>query len=470
MARPPVRLGIRGRLIFGVLTLVALSLWLLGVMLLRQSAQFLAREHEARGRAIAAAVEKAVPPLLGDAAGWPGAGPGRAALEELLSALAEDPSVAGVSLRDGAGDGVASTGPPGREDGEGAAFEYAIRPAGGAAGTVTVRFSARETSQRVAYAHLQVLVQLGVTALVLVIFLQLLLSVSVVRPIRSLVAATGRIARGDLEHPVDPGRPDELGELAAALETMRRALREGRAELLAKESALAASERMAAVGRVAAGVAHEVGNPLGAVTGYLALLRRGDASPEEARDYLARTEREIARVNRIMVDLLEWARPPRLELSDVDPGALLRDLARHLGELPEFAAVAVRVEAAPGLPTVRADYHRTRQMVLNLALNAAQAMPGGGTVTLDARAAGAGVELEVRDDGPGIPPEVAAHLFEPFVSSRRGAGGTGLGLAICRRTAEAMGAAIRVAPAAGRGTAFTVAFPARGEPAAAPAG
>jgi signal transduction histidine kinase len=351
-----------------------------------------------------------------------------------------------------------------------------VRQPGTDADRLTVLFSTQDSGRRAAYAHLQVLVQLALTALVLVLFLHLLLSLVVLRPIRSLVAASERIAAGDLDRPVERGQADELGDLAAAYETMRLRLQQGRerdranieelrsthADLVAKEAELVRSERLAAVGAVAAGVAHEVGNPLGAVTGYLAMLRGGNLAPAEAQEYLERTDREVTRINRILLDLLDYARPPRLDWGEVDLNALLRDLARHLATQPDLSGVALRLELADGLPAVRADLHRTRQMLLNLALNGAQALAGRGTLTLASfrpavpgRVAG----VSVRDDGPGIAPAVREHLFEPFATAGKGSRGTGLGLAICKRTAEQMGAVIELTTGPGEGTTFSVLFP-----------
>jgi signal transduction histidine kinase len=469
------RLGIRGRLILNVVLLVALSLWLLGLMLLRQNAAFIAGEQRARGRSVAAAVEKALGPLLGDA-GAIAAGPRRTAVEELLATFAEDPGVAAVTLRDVAGRTVAAAGRgPGGQD-PGLTQTYPVSLRGESFGSLSVTFSPREAGRRAAYTHLQVLVQLGLTALVLVVFLNLLISLTIIGPIRRLAAATERIAGGDLDHPVEQGRPDEIGDLAASLDAMRLRLREGRAldrarlaELArahadreAAQAELVRSERLAAVGGVAASVAHEVGNPLAAVTGYLAMLRGGGLSPQESREYLERIERDVARINRIMLDLLDYARPPRIDLTAVDVNALLRDLARHLATERDFRGVALDLRLAERLPPVRADYHRTRQLLLNLSLNAAQALAGRGTVTLESLVepgAGKGVALRVRDDGPGITPEILARLFEPFATAGKGARGTGLGLAICRRSAEAMGASLDVETTPGAGTAFTLRFP-----------
>jgi signal transduction histidine kinase len=466
------RTGIRARLILNVLAITALSLLLLALMLLRQNGLFLAAERRARGATIAAAVEKTLPALVGASGSVPETGPAALALRELLGTLAADPMIDSVTLSNPAGRVVASAfrTAPARE---GMTFTYPLLSQAAPVGTLAVSFSAREIGRQAAYAHLQVVLQLGITAIVLVVFLHLYLSLALLHPVRRLAEATVRIAEGDLDRPVATGRRDELGDLAAAFESMRLSLRQSRevnqrqlasirqanADLLAKEEALVRSERMAAVGRVAAGVAHEVGNPLAAVTGYLALLHRGDLPPGEAAEYLARTEREVARINRIMLDLLDWARPPRVELAAVEVNALLRGLAQHLGTQPDFGAVTLELSLADGLRPAWADYHHARQLLLNLALNAAQAMPGGGRLTLESfrpEDPGFAAGVRVRDDGPGIPAAVAAHLFEPFVTAAKGRRGTGLGLAICRRAAEAMGATITVETAPGAGTTFTV--------------
>jgi len=467
------RFGIRERLILNVVGLVALSLWLLGVMLLRQEMVFLKAEQQGRGRALASTVGTFV------GGGTLAAGERRAAVDELFNSLSLDATIQALALCDGAGVQVARSGRAvscrPREGSEAQAFPVAIR--GSSPWSLTVAFSPHESSHQGEYTHLQVLVQLAITALILVVFIHLLLSLMVVGPIRRLVAASERIAAGNLDDPVPPGQNDELGDLAAAYEAMRQRLLEARLEdrahirelqslheeLVEKGAGLVRAERLAAVGAVAAGVAHEVGNPLGAVTGYLAMLRAGDLSPGEIREFVARTDREVSRINRIVLDLLNYARPPHLDMSDVDLNALLRDLARHLGTEPECRGVAVRLELAAGLPPVRVDLHRTRQMILNLALNGAQALAGKGTLTLTSfvpGAAGRAAGVSVSDDGPGIPQAVLEHLYEPFATAGKGNRGTGLGLAICKRTALELGAVLEVRTAPGEGTTFTVLFPA----------
>ncbi len=273
------------------------------------------------------------------------------------------------------------------------------------------------------------------------------------------------------------GRRDEFGDLAVSFNTMLQHLRQSEesnrrqleslrlahTDLQAKERQLIESEKMAAVGRVAAGVAHEVGNPLGSVTGYLAMLRDEELSPEEWREYLERTERELGRINRIMLDLLNYARPPRLEWTDIDLNALLRDVGQMLASQPEFTLTTMTTRIEEGLPPIRGDLHRIRQMLVNIILNAAQAMPEGGEIILESfrpTLPGKTAGIRVRDHGQGIAESDRPHIFEPFFTSRKSGRGSGLGLALCRQIAFSMEIEIDVASVAGEGSTFTVLFPA----------
>jgi signal transduction histidine kinase len=343
-------------------------------------------------------------------------------------------------------------------------------------GRIDVVFSHARMQRQLGFSLVRIIVQLFITALVIVIFINILASLTVLAPIRKLLLATERIGSGDLTRGVDLGGRDEFGDLAHSfnimLERLRGSeerireqldsLRKAHADLQAKEEALVESEKMAAVGRVAAGVAHEVGNPLGSVTGYLAMLRDENLSGEESRDCLDRTGKELERINRIMTDLLNYARPPRLEWSEIDVNMLVRDARSLLAGQPKFKTSSFRTDLAEGLPPVRGDLHLAQQMLVNIILNSSQAMPEGGLITLMTSSEGESgpVVVTVSDEGPGIQPEDLPHLFEPFFSSRNAGRGSGLGLALCKRIAASMDAAIEVDSNPGEGATFRVIFPA----------
>jgi signal transduction histidine kinase len=264
--------------------------------------------------------------------------------------------------------------------------------------------------------------------------------------------------------------------LAAALAEERRGLAAKVAELEAANRSLAAAraeldraERLATVGRLAAGIAHEVGNPLGAIGGYaeLALDRAGRAgAPAELEDFLRRILEETRRIDAIVRDLLDFARPLPPVLAPVQLAGPVDAALRLARVQPRFRDVAVEASLPAGLPPVLADERRLAQVLLNLLLNAADAMAGGGRVTVRARAAGGAVEVDVEDTGPGIAAEHLPHVFEPFFTTKGPGRGTGLGLSVCHGIVTSFGGAITVASSPG-GARFVLRLPAApgpGEP------
>lgn len=327
------------------------------------------------------------------------------------------------------------------------------------------------------------LVALAIAAALLVLALgAALLFRAVARPVDRLLGAAERLGEGA------PGQLPFLGEpggsalsraavaferVAAALDDERRRLAGKVDELTAANRALAEAresllraEKLATVGRLAAGVAHEVGNPLGAVAGYVELARerlaRGDAV--EADDCLRRIGGEAARIDRTVRELLAFARPASPALSAVDLGAALDGALRLARVQARFKAVAVEVDLPPGLPRVTADEHYLAQVLVNVLLNAADAMGGRGRVRVTARAAegkppaGAGVELEVTDAGPGIDPAHLERVFDPFFTTKAPGEGTGLGLAIAHRIMESFGGEIAARNGPEGGAVFALRF------------
>ncbi len=229
-------------------------------------------------------------------------------------------------------------------------------------------------------------------------------------------------------------------------------------DVQALQAEMARRERLAALGDVAAAFAHEVRNPLNAVSVGLQRLR-AEFTPEPAAEYgrfVDLMQGEVRRLNAIVEQFIGLARPLPLRPGRVAPHDLLRDLAALVEGQSRAAGVRVLVDAEPGLPELQADRDRLRQVLLNLVLNAVQAMTDGGTVTLGATADRAAVVLTVTDDGPGIPPDVLPRIFDPYFSTRKD--GLGLGLTIGRRIVEAHGGTIEVESRPGR-TAFHLRLP-----------
>ena len=285
-------------------------------------------------------------------------------------------------------------------------------------------------------AALGPLLTAGVVAIGLAALMAVVLSMNISRPIEELAAA----ARANADLPVPKAAPREVEELAAAfnrlIETVRRA------------------EQLSTVGRVAAMMAHELRNPLSSMKLNVQLLReRGD---EKARDHATRLLVEIERLEGALNVLLDAARPAPLQRERASMSALVRDVAEFLRPRLDHWKVAVEIDA-PGPCEASIDAGRMRGVVMNLLLNAAQAMPSGGRVDVSVRNGEGTVRLDVRDAGAGVPPQMRDRLFEPLSPTRED--GLGLGLAVVRRIVEEHGGRAGYEPAE-PGSRFWVELPA----------
>ena len=291
-------------------------------------------------------------------------------------------------------------------------------------------------------------------------------------PIERLTEGVKAVAAGDWSRQVQVTSRDEIGLLAREFNAMA-------ASLDSQQRELRRAERLAAVGRISAQITHEVRNPLNAIGLNAELLAeeleaRPDLSPE-ARALCAAIGREVDRLNAVTEEYLRFARPPRQAAGRVDLGEAAATLLDFLAPELSAARVEVRRELPPGLPPVRGDEGQLRAVLLNLVRNSREAMAGGGVLTVAARRADGAegaVELRVSDTGGGIPPEAVARVFDPFYSTKER--GTGLGLAFVQQVVQEHGGTVRCDSQPGRGTTFTLRFPAlpeerAGEPAAAEA-
>lgn len=227
-------------------------------------------------------------------------------------------------------------------------------------------------------------------------------------------------------------------------------------EVRALETEMARRERLAALGDVAAAFAHEVRNPLNAVSMGLQRLR-GEFTPEPAADYerfVDVMQGEVQRLNAIVEQFIALARPLPLAPAPVALDDLLRELAALIEGQARMAGVTVRLALPPTVPPIVGDRDRLKQVLLNLVVNALQAMSAGGTLTLGAEAGRDHVALAVTDSGPGIPPETLSRIFDPYFTTKTG--GLGLGLTIARRIVEAHGGSLEAESQPGRGTTFRV--------------
>ena len=277
----------------------------------------------------------------------------------------------------------------------------------------------------------------------------------VVEPIEALSASARRVAAGELD--VAPqaalATRDEVAHLVDDFNRMTASLRRQREQMVAQE-------KLVTVGRLAAGVAHEVGNPLAAVLGYVDLLLHDEPADGERREPLERIRKETDRIRGIVADLLEYSRPLQGSVEAVRVGDAVEVALSLVRPQPRFGEVEVVRELRDDVPAVAAAQNRLVQVLLNLLLNAADAMGGRGRITITARADGSdAVELRVADSGPGVPAELRAQIFDPFFTTKEPGQGTGLGLSISRSIVEAYGGTLTVADGAGGGATFVVRLP-----------
>jgi signal transduction histidine kinase len=269
---------------------------------------------------------------------------------------------------------------------------------------------------------------------------------SVARPVARLRAGAERLSLGDLDTRIDVDTPDEFGDLARQFNAMTVALKDHQAKLVQ-------SEKLAGIGRLAAGVAHEINNPLAVILGY-ARLRRRKADPETAED-LKVIEDETLRAKLIVDGLLDLSRPLPAAPEHVDLKELCEEAIARLRETRLLDAVNVSVS---GQGAIEGHPQRLRQVVLNLVKNAAEAAGGAGTVEVQVEQRDGVARVVVRDSGPGIPVDARRKLFEPFFTTKDT--GTGLGLAVSQGIVHAHGGEIDVESQPEGGAQFTVTLPA----------
>ena len=237
------------------------------------------------------------------------------------------------------------------------------------------------------------------------------------------------------------------------------------------EQVLFDSEKLAATGRLAASIAHEINNPLESVQNALYLLQRELGADASNRQYLDIASRETQRMSRILRQMLGFYRQQEA-MGETDLNALVEEAGGLVAKRLRERGVQIANQLDPGLPRIRAAADQLKQVLLNLLLNAADAMPKGGTITV-ATQAGAGaetevfgrdaVQIQVRDTGDGIPDELIAQIFEPFFSTKPGKG-TGLGLWVSQGIVQSHGGTMRVRSRVGRGTTFMITLPVQGPP------
>ncbi len=310
--------------------------------------------------------------------------------------------------------------------------------------TSIAEFQAQASALQRSTFHWTILFVIGAPLLAVIVGAYVVRSVAV--PVARLQEGAARIARGDLDTRIQIDTADEFGALARQFNAMTRALKEHQQRLIEHE-------KLAGIGRLAAGVAHEINNPLAVILGYARLLRRRADGP--LAEDLQIIEEETLHAKLIVDGLLDLSRPIQIEPEPVDLRALCDDVVARLGEVRLLDGVAVEVT---GAGRVAGQPQKLRQVVLNLVKNAAEAAGPGGRVEVAVAASGDGARLRVSDSGAGLTEEARERLFEPFYTTKDS--GTGLGLAVSKGIVEAHGGTIQADAGPGSGARFEVRLPA----------
>ena len=315
-------------------------------------------------------------------------------------------------------------------------------------------------------------VYFALNLLLLTVISYLVLYLMLGRPLRRTEAAIEQLGRLELEMPLETQGGPLLARVQAALKRMAEALQREQAttrrqlaelttaneRLTRAQTELVSAARLATVGELAAGVAHEIGNPLSGILGYLSLAKSYGSQSAPLRDCLQSIDGEVHRITRIVRGLLDLGRPPQGLVGPVDLIPLVETCVKLVSAGPDFRQVQVDLLLEPGL-VARAESGSLSQVLINLMLNAAQAMHGEGKIVVRSRRLDSQVLVEVEDSGPGIPADLLPKLFEPFFTTK-GTKGCGLGLAVSLHLVCSMRGRLTAGNLERGGARFTVSLPA----------
>jgi signal transduction histidine kinase len=310
-----------------------------------------------------------------------------------------------------------------------------------------------------------VLLVAGAGAVAICGALLVVLTYLIQRPMIELQEKIAHLGSGDLNVSVGfANRNDEIGDLGRNFNHMVHQLRESRVEIeRLHRTQMSRAEHLATLGELATGLAHEIRNPLAGIAGVIEIIGRDLPTSSPARGVVKDVRQEIARINQIVTDLLQTARPhpPRVRKSDLNTTV---EHAVMLGRQQALTkSVEISLQKDSGLPEVEHDSDQIHQVLLNLLLNALQAIDLNGKVFVTVKSLGPNAVVEVSDNGRGIRPEDLPNIFRPFYTTK--GEGTGLGLSLARRIVEDHHGRIDVTSTVGAGTTFSVVLPLQGMPA-----
>jgi signal transduction histidine kinase len=392
-----------------------------------------------------------------------------------------------------------------------------VRSGGEIVGGIQIISHITEVKDGVIHYNWNILILLACFSLLMVVVISYSLGHEVVNPIKEILAATKRVGEGDLDKVLSIKSGNEIGKLASSFNNMMAELRENRVKMVRyvkslkeinkklkqAEHHVIQTEKLATVGRLAAGVAHEIGNPLGALYGYLEVVKK-KVSGDEAKELLVKIEKETNHINEIIFGLLDLSRQGKGKKELVKVNELIEKTVSLLSSQNALSGIESRLHLKLDIPDLRGDPREYQQVVINIIINALESMPSGGLLTIRTGTTtyqgqemskkepvrrdgdpqdldfsplrkkmsqkGQRVELregqevvfvEVADTGKGIKREDLSKIFDPFftLKDKTRERGTGLGLAVCERIIKDMGGLIQVESVWGKGSTFTFYLP-----------
>ncbi|MCX8038721.1 MAG: cache domain-containing protein [Candidatus Sumerlaeia bacterium] len=325
---------------------------------------------------------------------------------------------------------------------------------------------------------ISVFVGIALLGITLVIVIAVVISETLTRPLRKMAALARTVADGNYEVEIKVESRDEIGQLAESFNTMTARLSEVLGELRewartleakveqrsheiqAMQSQLMQSEKLASLGKLAAGVAHEINNPMTGILTNASLMLEDLPEADPRREDLQTIVNETIRCRRIVKGLLDFARQSKPEKKNISVNDSLRNALNLLRNQASFRNIEIIENLDPYLPEISADPNQLQQVFVNILINASEAMPNGGQIQVVSRRAdrtGGQIEVSIADTGPGISPEVRSKLFDPFFTTK--STGTGLGLAVSYGIVESHGGTIEVQSEPGLGATFIIRLP-----------
>jgi two-component system NtrC family sensor kinase len=323
-------------------------------------------------------------------------------------------------------------------------------------GTLRIGYTLADLAPKLTLLKRKALI-LTVSASALVILLLFLIARILTRPIVRLANALNSVHLGNFETVSLPERSDELGDLQHSYRIMVSRLKQQEEERERTQELLVDTEKMATVGMISAGVAHEINNPLTGAMHVIQELDKKSLPPQKKDQYLTLLRGSLDRIRRAVIQLLDYSTVRASDFSDCDV-SLVVDRALSLLSY-QLEKEGIEVENRLSSMTVRADAHKLEQVLVNMVLNAVAAMPDGGRLMFRQEASDGRLTLIVEDTGEGIPEENLGRIFDPFFTTKGIGKGTGLGLAVCKKIVDQHGGEISVFSRPGEGTRFHLSLP-----------